>query len=844
MLLQNKKVQLNFIFTIIAIIEIIVAGIFTLLISPDPKNAWLFGFSRQRWALAMFGTLLSVLVLIAGVWTFKKKTTFHNILQINKNAFWYKPLLFVVHILILWGWCSIVCPPFIFNPFANYFERIRPLSITIGLLLIQWSALSYFIDKLTIFKNLPLFDRNKPFFKTSLFFAVCLELLFIFVGVTKIGLVKKIAFWNVAGIPITGLQFLFVILVISLGVFFYSSGRQPESRLVSKFIRFLPLIIYFGAALVWGLTPMLKHYFSLQPTPPTFQPLPWSDARWLDLGSLSILRGFGINFSQGSDKPLYMIFLAILHIFSGNNYSLLTWLQILVLSIIPVVLFLFGRRFFGLGFGVFLALITILRERNAIVLSYKIASVNPKLLMSEMMTLLGIVLFSYIIFLLFRNPKSWMAILAGGVLGATSLIRMNSLLLYPLIGCLTLVAYWKFPKIKWRLAAFYTLGFFIVVSPWFFTGVDQNGTPWILDKINSIIKNRYQPLPQNTKRQPGLPVVLESINNNQEKNKSGKISTIYLPISTPSHLLSSSLLPLPDQINNSFISEKLSDILNLFTNHFLHNITTSTLALPVSSIYENQDSLILRPYWIEGNEWDGSLPAIQDFSIFIDIILMAIGLGYSWHRYRWAGLVPLIIFLGYDLSLGFAMNSGSRYIVPIDWILYFYYGLSLVGIIRWVINLIHGQEQAVLETVDEPIAFVDNGNKKRMMLSIIILIIIASLIPFANSILPVFINHFVHPENLGELVKSIPNSQKGVKTISFGEILYPYYDLDLTLDFTLLSGSKIIEKTININQQPLKETLYGGEKILVGMRRNKEIEYIYLIRGSSLELVWERNPVK
>ena len=134
-----------------------------------------------------------------------------------------------------------------------------------------------------------------------------------------------------------------------------------------------------------------------------------------DLGGLSIIRGYGIYFHGYTDKPLYMIFLSFFHLIAGNNYSLLTWIQILVLGFIPVVLYLLGKKFHGQGFGLFLALITILRQRNAIVLSYKIASVNPKLLITEVMTLLGIVLLAYVVFLWLRTQKLWLAALSGGI---------------------------------------------------------------------------------------------------------------------------------------------------------------------------------------------------------------------------------------------------------------------------------------------------------------------------------------------------------------------------------------------------------------------------------------------
>ncbi|MFH2039328.1 MAG: hypothetical protein ABIJ65_07820, partial [Chloroflexota bacterium] len=722
---------------------------------------------------------------------------------------------------------------------ANYYERLRPLSIAIGLIALQFTVfplVSANKDKLNFFTR---FDRKDPSFRVSLFFIVCLIILVVFIGTTKIGLAKDTAFWNVLGIPISGLQFFFVVIVISLGIFFSTTRDQAlPSKGISRFNRFLPFLIYFGTVLVWGLTPMLKHFFSLQPTMPTFQPFPWSDARWLDLGGLSILKGYGINFHHPSDKPLYMVFLAALHLIAGSNYSLITWLQILVVSLTPVILFFFGKKFYNPSFGFFLALIMILRQRNAIVLSYKIASVNPKLLVSEMMAMLGIALLTYLVFLWFRNPKPWLVLWAGGVLGITALIRTNLVVLFPVIGFLALISMWKLAKTKWSLLALYTLGFLIIVTPWLISGVNQDGTPFALIKINSILKNRYQTVPQSTQRPPGLPLRLELQDSTQEKTAPKKVLTIYQNRSTSIINLSNSAQSLLAQ---TFLSNEVNNdpgFLDLFANHFLHNVVASTMTFPDSLVYDDLDHLRLRPYWIEGSGWDGDFNPIQVFFILLNTIFIACGLGYAWRRFHWTGLIPLFIFLGYDLSLAFAMNSGSRYIVPIDWILYFYYGLSLVGILKWLNNIVHGQGQIISVKVETQESA---GNQnKGIWQSLAILIIIASLIPITNNLAPVVITQPTLSENTDSYLESIPESQKVEYKFFIGEILYPYYGTDSTFNFDLLSNGRVSSYSTSIYKNPIKVTLLGGEIILIGKNAG-DVGLIYLVSGSSLDLIWDRN---
>ena len=840
MVQNNKNVQLNFILSIIAFLELIISGVFTLLVSPDPKNAWLLGFSKQRWGLALIILLLALLFLISGRIAKKRNTTFYNFISNNTSRSWYKVIAGAVFILILLGWFSVFCPPYLFFNWANYYERIRPLSIAIGLIAFQFALFPIVSDNKDRLNFLTLFDRKRPFFRASLFFTVWLLVLAGFIGISKIGLAKDTAYWNVLGIPITGLQFFIVVIIIGLGIYFSTGTDQTQpSKGIFRFNRYLPFLIYFGTALVWGLTPMLKHFFSLQPTLPNLQPFPWSDARWLDLGGLSIIKGYGINFHHPSDKPLYMVFLAFLHVMAGTNYSLITWLQILVLSLVPAILFLFGKKFFNQSFGFFLAITMIIRQRNAIILSYKIASVNPKLLVSEMMTMLGIVLLAYLVFLWIRNPKPWLALLAGGVLGVTALIRMNLLLIFPVIGLLVIISLWKLARAKWSLLALYTLGFLIIVTPWLVTGVDQNGTPFVLVKINSILRNRYQTDPESTQKPPGLPLRIDVYDSIQNKVTPKKFLTIYQQGSTSPLNISNPSLSLSVQtlVSNEIINSP--GFLNLFANHFLHNIVASTMILPDSLVYDDLDHLRLRPYWIEGSGWQGNLPPTQVFLILLNIIFIAIGLGYGWSRYRWAGLIPLVIFLGYDFSLTLAMNSGSRYIVPIDWIIYFYYGLTLICIIRWINNILHRQDQLISDE-DETRGSVGFDNNKRIWQSFAILIMIASLIPIANNVLPLLIKQPDISDNTDLYLQSIPESQKIGTKLFIGEILYPYYGTDSTFSFDFLANERISSYSISLDRQPLKVTLSGGEKILIGKNAGN-LDFIYLISGPSLNLIWDGN---
>ena len=284
----------------------------------------------------------------------------------------------------------------------------------------------------------------------------------------------------------------FILLLVGLLIIFVSDQEQKGSFLqfVNRYCLIL-ILIFFTAVLVWGLTPLQFNAFSLSPGAPSYQPFPYYDARVYDLGGISIFRGFGIKYGN-NENPLILVFLAILHFLAGFNYKLMAWLQILVLAFIPVILFLFGKKFHSTAFGIFLSLVLIIRQRNAIILAPKVSSINPKVFMSEEMALLGIVLFAYLVFIWIRDRKIWLAFLCGGCIGAASLIRLNSLILFPALACLIVLALWGIGKkfiIRHLIA--YTLAFLIILVPWFFCSTNSQGMPWLFYKFQLIIAQRY-----------------------------------------------------------------------------------------------------------------------------------------------------------------------------------------------------------------------------------------------------------------------------------------------------------------------------------------------------------------
>lgn len=818
------KNKLVFIFVIIlCIFEGILSIGASFAIPTDSKNAFLFGYSKSRLAIFLF-LFLGVLFFI-GLLFFK-----NIILEFIKRKLNSQKSIRVLTVLgILFFfllWITIFTPTKNFFPFEALFIRLKPAIIWFELIVFQITI------GIKISKNSFVAPAKVRIQERNLMATLSLILIAIWtvISVTKVGLVKDTAFWNVPGIPTTTLQLIGILLFIFLSLILESRQEKKPIQLPKVFIILIPILLYLTTVIVWGSTPMLKHFFSLEPTPPNLQPYPYSDARIHDLGSISILQGQGIYFHGYTDKPLYMVFLAILHLFTKNNYSNLQWAQIFVLALIPVFLYFFGKKYLNSLFGIVLSVLMILQQRNAIVLSYKVASVNPKLEVTEEPILLGIVLVTYLLFLWMRNPEAKKILLLGGLIGALSLIRINPLFLFPAVVLIIIIKLWKSPRSLRNQLVLFCVGFFLVFSPWLITGTDVNGKSWLFLKIQDVIQNRY-------------PTQVEIIQPVEKINP--KMSTLSSTIqkTTDKQSIQIDLYKnLQENQTNSDIQieTKKDSLVFLMFDHFLHNFSTTLLSLPNSIIVDNLKDLSLREYWQDNNHWNGTFPFGEYLLILVNLILISLGIAKSWMKYRWAGFSPLIVFVMYDLSLSAALNSGGRYIVPINWIIYFYYAFGVISICQ-IILVSLGIKIANKQINDIPFQETPiSSSFKSLIPSICVLVLAASLIPAANFLLP----NFIHPKFIDEQTINLVRDQEPKNNqILSGEILYPYFHIiDNIIDFDFLDGSDVTTYHIqNTYLLPTQITYESGSSALLsfsGPSDNRTLESIYIIYNYHPVLIW------
>ena len=478
-----------------------------------------------------------------------------------------------------------------------------------------------------------------------------------FAAFTGVGLIPDDRFWNVAGVPLLPQQIVLSGLVLMF--FLDLKTSAPESRLL-RFSnnRFYPYLLMAGlwaaAVLVWQGAELQHTYFAPGPYPPNYERYPFSDARWFDIGGQYALIGEGLNNDTTTDRPFLMMYTALLHLLGGQQYDEYILVQLLFLALIPAGMFALGWRLHSKTAGFGMALLVILKERNAIEAATEIGLVNARVLMSELPTALLLIVVTILIFRWLKSgqPASHLlAVLAGGTLGLAVGIRTNTLALAPVVVAFVLLG--SLPKKGWAkswitTSLLFGISLFLVLIPYTARAYQQSGTIYLFDRYQS---------------------VMERSNTESEPPPTGKPGDNKL---SPSGLIES---PWPQMILEE------DTIMSYSLRHFVHNEITSVLILPLNWQVASLDEVVQQPRWDYRQNWQGELSIGEKIAVGINLLILSIGIGYAFRRWRFAGLAPLAIHLGYHLSNAISRTSGGRYLVPVDWAVAAYFVLGVLAIV-------------------------------------------------------------------------------------------------------------------------------------------------------------------
>lgn len=746
-----------------------ISAIFVLggmLLSPsEPGNSLFLGLSLPRLILAL-GLLISFIFFASisiksfkdGAWAERTLERWFGESRIGKVIAWLAGISFGL------GWIGCFLPFYQAGILAVHWTRIRPAMVFI-LLASAATLMTIFIKR----SNFTIQDL-----KISKTFKVSLALFFVsllFIGLmlySGFGVSAAEDYWYGAGVPILASQLIVAILG---GILFLQTEKRWNFRR-SDLVIFLS--IYGVTAVLWAREPLQKSFLFIGPYAPNRVLYPFADAALFDTASQFALIGQNFLFYnvQFFERALYISFLVYLHSVVGQDYGQLMALQAAIFAVFPALVYLVGRSLNIRAIGFAAAIIAMLRGINSIAASNMIDMANPKMMLTDFPTAIGMVLIVLLTIEWLKRPlQKWhYAIWIGGIIGLTIMLRTNTLLLLLLIPLYTLLKFlpeWK----KWLVSSLLLLlAVFAVTLPWELRNQSLGGQPYssIFAKFQNVIQQRYTP--------PSQP----------DSSLPQRQSLSFLSFKQLQALTS-----LYQEIEIVQTSKFCDQVTCFVPNHFLHNILTSILVLPTSPILDDLRHTVREsfPYW--DPTWDGTFTIPSLLLFVLDIFFITWGIGLAWKQWQLVGLVPLAIFMFYNLSNGFARTSGGRYIVPIDWIVTIYFLIGVFRVITFAANALGFRWTLFTESIeqDTPRRNFTTNNLARVVMTLVALFGLGALVPLAETlhgkryenfdVLKTLAEHKTEISAAGLDLQEIntflqnPNAE-----VSVGRALYPRYYIE------------------------------------------------------------------
>jgi hypothetical protein len=687
------RVVLMRLWLFMTMIEALIAALILVSTPGDPANAFLLGLSKDRWLL--LSSLLSVVAitgfLTVRYWRKNPRRDRAAALVVNlleNGAFYYGLIvLSLASILVLSQliyFSTVVSDPYV----AGYMERLRPLLI-LGLAI---SFQSFWILPLMRY-GLPVGQKiiEKKVLVASLAFFGILLLFGGVVAISGVGITPDQIGWDAPGVPVliyqVGLAWISGLVFLGIRTAFMKIGAQDRREM---FLDILVSLVLWGLAMVfWAREPLVPAFFNPDPRAPNYEYYPHSDAALHDTTAQSLLIGSG--FPGIARKPLYALFLALLHSIAGQDYGRVVFLQVVFLAFFPVLLYWLTKRLHHRVSALIAAVLIIIRETNAIRLAGVIGVSHAKMLMSDLPATVVIVLITWLLvtWIQERAVRRSLPLVIGGCLGLLLLLRPQTTVLVPFVFVLVILVNLKKPRLWLVNTVLVALGLSLILVPWLVRSYTLTGE----FALNDPAQNAF--LTQQYHQQPGTEILKKSPGESQ-----------------------ADFIQRVNQYLADFVRENPGLVAHFITSHFMHNQVEMLQALPVSYwLVQNPDSDLF-PYWRNSwsrmwgeccsvfayinriGYWDPLREPIrgdQFLPLATNLFWLAIGFGVMWLRRDIFGWVPLFVSLVYNFSTSVGRYSGWRLILPADWVVFLYLAVGLGQAALWIYAFFGGKVVSVVK---------------------------------------------------------------------------------------------------------------------------------------------------
>ena len=644
-------------FFIAAAAGLFLITIINILVGGPSETGVLLGLSAER--LALFGTML---VVAAGLGYLGLQTLMGRMFGRLFTGGETKPrqimdfALGAAIVVFLFSWVTVWTPSERFGTFYYYMGRLYPF-------LVWLTCFSGAGSLLLLVKHFGLARRQFGIFLREQWipFSVAGVALLVF-GLTAWVVSFRVVnmswrdedFWYGAGVPLLGMQVLFATLA-SVGFLVVASGKFGQMFWGKKYWPdvALFLVTWAVAAFLWAQEPVHPDFFITEPAPPNFELYPDYDARFFDLISQFALIGQDLNNNVFYERPLYSVLLVYLHSFAGQDYEQVVALQAALFAVFPALGYLLGKQLHSRAAGLGLAVLFILRGINSIQAGPFINTAHQKQMMTDfpaavLMLLITILLIRWVQ----KSNKNWASLgVAAGILGLATLVRPHPFVYVPVLIAMAVWIYRRTPRVSFALSGLVLVAALAGMLPWLLTGGEgRTAFEIYYERIKGLIRTRYPDL---------------------------QLPDSMLPPRTQ-------VAALAGADSSSFPTAKTTEksILASGIDNFLNNLTTSVQGLPNTPYHHDlrftlkNGENFWKPYW------DGAMSPWAVVMLALNLALVALGMGAAWKRAGLSSFIPLGVMLLFYAVNALARTSGGRYLVPVDWVVVFYYFLGILVLVE------------------------------------------------------------------------------------------------------------------------------------------------------------------
>jgi hypothetical protein len=680
--------------------------------------------------LLMLWIVINSLLVIADIWDIPVWQVWRNSLQLShvRDVLFNAAFLWIVIRAALWYLRSLFGQELVIQV-GGYLDILEPL-----LNLITYAALEIVLVIVALgaadMPELKKYARSfLPFFLTILFvFAACI----ILISETELGIASSYRGDWQRGLPAVALLEWQIILA----VLFCLSALVLQARIrVHDFPHkdvLICVLIWAVTSVFWLSMPVIPNASALAPHEPNFEIYPFIDSQTYDEMAQSILIGDHFGGEQIPQRPLYVGFLVLDHMLVGQDYNDMIFFQTLVFAFFPVLLFLLGRDLFGRPLGISIAVLAVLRDHASNIVSPFTGNLSySKVFLSEIPTAMFLLLFLIIAIHWIKSGfPLYLTVLLGGVLGLAMLVRTQTIVVVPVIILFSILIHRA--KITAIVKGVILVLFcaMVVISPWLWRNWKITGD-LIFDNPESQTMN--------------LALRYGRLNGVEEQ-----------PVRLPGETSAEFSARLKQIARDAILSNPAGAVwalANSFINHGVNNI----LLFPLRDEIDEFGELVFPTdaFW---EKWEGQPTASQSVVLAFYIFLFTLGVTVAWMHSRWLGLLPLGLNLAYNLWTSLALLSGQRFMLAMDWSMYFYYMIGIVALIIGVLYLPGTSRKMVIEWMDNnpPPSSVPARNVKWPMLLLVggLFFGVGLSLPVVEAVIP----QRYPPLPQGQLVDSLVNS--------------------------------------------------------------------------------------